>query len=227
MRHPVGFHAEMMGDIMYLNQALQQPDAAHFVEAVVQEVNGHVNNNHLRLTKRSKVPSDVEVVPYVWSLRCKRDITTNKIKKYKARLNLHGGKQVFGLNYYKTYASVVTWFSIRLLIVIGIIFCWALRQVDYIMAYPQAPIECDMYMELPQGIQVSEGDSKEYVLKLLKNIYGQKQAGRVWNAYLVEKLSSIGFKASLINDCVFYCNDIIFMVYVDNGIFLGKDSITS
>jgi hypothetical protein len=110
-RHPIVFHAEMMGDIMYLNQALQQPDAAHFVEAVVQEVNGHVSNNHWRLTKRFKVPSDVEVVPSVWSLQCKRDITTNKIKKYKARLNLHGGKQVFGLNYYETYALVVTWFQ--------------------------------------------------------------------------------------------------------------------
>jgi hypothetical protein len=65
MRHPIAFHAEMMGDIMYLNQALHQPDAAHFVEAVVQEVNGHVNNNHWQLTKRSKGPSDVEVVPSV------------------------------------------------------------------------------------------------------------------------------------------------------------------
>ncbi len=182
MRHQIVFHAEMMGDIMYLNQALQQPTDAHFMKAVVQEVNGHVNNNHWGLTKRSKVPSDMEFVPSVWSLQCKRDITTNKIKKYKTRLNHHGGKQVFGLNYYETYALVITWFSNRLLIVIGIIFCWALRQVDFIMAYPQAPIKCDMYMELPQGIRVSEGDSKDYVLKLLKNIYGQKQAGRMWNA---------------------------------------------
>jgi hypothetical protein len=68
MRHPIAFHAETTGGIMYLNQALQQPDAAHFVEAVVQEVNGHVDNNHWRLTKRSKVPSDMEVVPSVWSL---------------------------------------------------------------------------------------------------------------------------------------------------------------
>jgi hypothetical protein len=196
---------------MYLNQALQQPDAAHFVEAVVQEVNGHVNNNHWRLTKCSKVLSDVEVAPSVWSQQCKRDITTNKIKKYKARLNLHGGKQVFGLNYYKTYAPVVTWFSIRLLIVIGIIFCWPLCQVDFIMAYPQGPIKYDMYTELPQGIQISEGDSKDYVLKLLKNIYSQKQTGHVWNAYLVDKLFSIGFKASLINDCVFYRDNITFM----------------
>jgi hypothetical protein len=81
------------------------------------------------------------------------------------------------MNYYKIYAPVVTWFLIRLLIVIGIMFCWALHQVNFIMAYPQAPIECDMYMDLPQGIRISEGESKDYVLKLLTNIYGQKQAG--------------------------------------------------
>ena len=223
MRHPIAFHAEMMGDIMYLQQALRQPDASQFVDAVIQEVNGHVDNKHWTLIKRSEVPKDADVVPSVWSMRRKRDITTNEIKKYKARLNLHGGKQVFGMNYYETYAPVVTWFAIRLLIVIGIIFGWALRQVDFVMAYPQAPIECDMYMELPQGIRTSEGESKDHVLKLLKNIYGQKQAGRVWNEYLVDKLNSIGFKPSLIDDCVFYRDDIIFMVYVDDGIFLGKD----
>ena len=223
MSHPIAFHAEMMGDVMYLNQALRQPDADKFVEAVITEINGHVDNNHWQLTKRSEIGKDIDVLPSVWSMRRKRDITTNEVKKYKARLNLHGGKQEFGANYYETYAPVVTWFSIRLLIIFGIIFGWALRQCDFIMAYPQAPIECDMYMELPQGIQVSEGESSDYVLKLLKNIYGQKQAGRVWNEYLVDKLTSLGYKASLIDDCVFYRGDIIFMVYVDDGILLGKD----
>jgi hypothetical protein len=55
-------------------------------------------------------------------------------------------------------------------------------------------------MELPQGIQTKHGNSKEYVLKLEKNIYGQKQAGRVWNSFLVDKLTSIGFTTSLIDD---------------------------
>jgi hypothetical protein len=40
----------------------------------------------------------------------------------------------------------------------------------------------------------------------------------------VDKLSSIGFKASLIDNCVFYHDGIILMVYVDNSIFLGKDN---
>ncbi len=108
MRHPIAFHAEMMGDIMYLQQALCQPDAPHFVDAVISEVNGHVTNKNWALIKRSEVPEDADVVPSVWAMRRKRDITTNEIKKYKACLNLHGGKQVYGMNYYETFAPVVT-----------------------------------------------------------------------------------------------------------------------
>ncbi len=76
-------------------------------------------------------------------------------------------------------------------------------------------------MELPQGIQTAHGNSKDHVLKLEKNIYGQKQAGCVWNSFLVDKLMSLGFTPSLIDDCVVFRDDIIFMVYVDDSIFLG------
>jgi hypothetical protein len=89
------------------------------------------------------------------------------------------------------------------------------------MVYPQAPIEMDMYMELPTGIHTKHGNSKDHVLKLLANIYGQKQAGRVWNSYLITKLREINFKQSLIDNCVFYLDNVIFIVYVDDGIFLG------
>jgi hypothetical protein len=34
----------------------------------------------------------------------------------------------------------------------GIIFCWALWQVDFVMAYPQAPVETDIYMECPKEV---------------------------------------------------------------------------
>jgi hypothetical protein len=43
MRNPIAFHAEMMGDIMYLQQALKHPNAKEFVQAVIKEVNGHVD----------------------------------------------------------------------------------------------------------------------------------------------------------------------------------------
>jgi hypothetical protein len=90
------------------------------------------------------------------------------------------------------------------------------------MAYPQASIEMDMYIELPTGIHTKHRNSKDQVLKLLANIYGQQQAGCVSNNHLVTKLHHINFKQSLINNCKFYQDDIIFIVYVDNGIILGS-----
>jgi hypothetical protein len=149
------------------------------VTAVVREINDHVDNKNWELVPRDTVPEDAQIVPSVWSMQRQRDLTTNDMKSHKARLNLHGGKQVYGMNYFETYVPIVTWFAIRLVIIFEIIFLWALCQVDFVMAYPQAPIEEDIYMEIPQGIKTATGNSKDKVFKLLKNIYRQKQAGRV------------------------------------------------
>ena len=80
----------------------------------------------------------------------KRDLTTIQVKSTKARLNLHGGNQVYRMNYFETFAHVVIWFAIRLMLSFGIIFGLALRQVDFVVAYPQALNEMDIYMELSQ-----------------------------------------------------------------------------
>ncbi len=142
----------MMDDIMYLQQALKQPNAKEFVQAVIKEVDGHVDSNNRTLRKRSEIHEDVRIVLSVWALQRKWDLTMNKVKSHKARLNLHSGKQVYRMNYFETYTPVMTWFAIRLMIIFGISFCWALWQVDFVMAYPQTPIKMDIYMELPQGI---------------------------------------------------------------------------
>ena len=103
----------------------------------------------------------------------------------------------------------------------AILLCWSLRQFTFIMAYMQALIEMDMYMELPMGIETKHGNSKSHVLKLLSNLNGQKQAGHLWNQYLVNKLFAVCFTQLLVDECVFYCNDVIFIVYVDDRLFLG------
>ena len=76
-------------------------------------------------------------------------------------VNTHGGKQTYGVKYFETYAPVVTWFAIRLLIVFAILFKWSLKQVDFAMAYAQAPIKTDLYMDLPHGIKTKRGSSKD------------------------------------------------------------------
>ena len=92
------------------------------------------------------------------------------------------------------------------------------------MAYPQAPIECNLYMDLPHGITDKGGNSCDYALRLLANVYGQKQAGRVWNQYLTDKLvNELGFTQSLVDECVFYRGSTIFINYVDDGIALDMN----
>ncbi len=41
----------------------------------------------------------------------------------------------------------------------------------------------------------------------------------------MDKLTSIGFTTSLIDDCVFFRGNVIFMVYMDNGIFLSSNDL--
>jgi hypothetical protein len=78
-------------------------------------------------------------------------------------------------------------------------------------------------MELLKGVEMKDGNRKTHVLKLLKNLYGQKQAGRVWNQHLVKGLKKIGFQQSEVDECVFYRGSTIFVVYVDDGIFASPD----
>ena len=56
-------------------------------------------------------------------------------------------------------------------------------------------------MQVPQGFHVPGAVSdNDHLLKVQKNIYGQKQAGPVWNKHLVSKLTSkaIGFTQSTV-----------------------------
>ncbi len=102
MRHPITFHAEMMGNIMHMHQAICQPYAAEFIKAMSKDINAYVDKKHWVLIKRNKVPTNSDVIRALWSMRRKYNLTTNIVTKYKARLNIHGGKQVYGMNYYKT-----------------------------------------------------------------------------------------------------------------------------
>ena len=53
------------------------------------------------------------------------------------------------------------------------------------------------------GRAITDQDRRDYVLKLEKNLYGQKQAGRVWYLHLKKNLLKLGFKPSQHDECVF------------------------
>jgi uncharacterized protein with PQ loop repeat len=86
-------------------------------------------------------------------MKRKRKLLTNKIYKHKARLNIHGGQQELGKNYWETYAPVISWEVIRILLVLVIMFDWYTTQIDFVLAYPQVDMECDLYMKIPKDFR--------------------------------------------------------------------------
>ena len=80
-------------------------------------------------------------------------------------------------------------------LILSVLGGWNCRQLDFVPAYPQAPSDTETYMEFPKGIK-SLGNPNTHVLRLLQNIYGKKQSGRVWNIYMTDKLvKDLGFSS--------------------------------
>ena len=61
-------------------------------------------------------------------------------------------------------------------------------------------------------------------MKLHNNVYGQKQAGRVWYKYLTKKiLKELGFERSQRDECVFYRRKTVYILYTDDSILEVPD----
>ena len=207
-------------DTLYHHQVMKQPDHAKFREAMDKEIADQYGNGNFELIKRAEIPPNATALNAVWQMKHKRNLKTGAIIKYKARLNIDGSRMVQGRDYDLTYAPVATWNAIRLILIMVLLNKWHTVQLDYVLAFPQAPISHELFMQIPQGVTIPHHNPKDYVLKLKRNIYGQKQAARVWNQYLVSKLTSdaVGFTQSKYEECVFYKDDMIYVLYTDDSI---------
>jgi hypothetical protein len=124
---PIAFAASADPDTLYYNQAMKADDAVEFQNAMVTEADAHTRGGHWEVFKREDVPKGQDILPSVWAFKRKRRIDTREVYKHKARLNIHGGKQTHGVNYWETYSPVVNWFSIRLCLTFSLIFDWHTR----------------------------------------------------------------------------------------------------
>jgi hypothetical protein len=109
---------------------------------------------------------------------------------------MHGGQQTWKLDNWDTYALVVTWASVHLLLIIAKNHGIKSKSIDFVLASPQADLDVPVYMELPAGINptnVSDGDWHRYDLKLNKSLYGLKQAGYNWFKKLRKGLITCDF----------------------------------
>jgi hypothetical protein len=212
-------------DTMWYHEAMREPDRKEFLQAAANEVADQTKNGNWVIVHRSTVPTGATILPAVWAMKRKRRIKTREVYKWKARLNLDGSKQTKGKNFWETYSPVAAWSTIRFILTMAILNKWYTRQIDYVLAFPQAPVEIDdLYMKVPKGFEIQGAEKDEYLLHIRKNVYGGCSAGRVWNKYLIEKLTSIGFVPSDIDDSVFYKGNAVYVLYTDDSILAGPDN---
>ena len=157
-------------------------------------------------------------------MKRKRCIKTRQIKKWKARLNINGSRQKPGLHCDKTHAPVASWNSMRTSLIISAVNNWHTKQLDFVLAFTQAPVDREIFMKMPKGFDIEDGNDKDCVLKLHKNVCGQKQAGRAWNKCLTDILvNKLKFEQSTSDECAFYRGTTMHALHTDDFILAGPN----
>ncbi|XP_033147239.1 uncharacterized protein LOC103868417 [Brassica rapa] len=103
-----------------------------------------------------------------------------------------------------------------------------MRLMDVVTAYLYGPLDNEIYMRLPEGIELkaNKGSREEHCIRLNKSLYGLKQSGRMWYNRLSEYLAKVGYKNDPISPCIFikkFENKgfVIIAVYVDDLNIIG------
>ncbi len=127
--------------------------------------------------------------------------------------------QQWGTNYWETYSPVLNMVTVRLSLLLARIHKLESKAIDFFLAFPQAELDVDIWMYLLIGFQVdTENESKCYILKLNKSLYGLKQASLNWFKKLKQGLIDRGFHPSAINPCLYFKKGMIIITYVDDCI---------
>jgi histone deacetylase 1/2 len=228
--HPLALAARAdYEDTLDWDTAMRGPDKDGYWEACRKEI--HTLEQQKDAWDVVARESWMKVLPSTWAFRCKR-YPDGAVRKLKARFCARGDRQVEGVDFFDTYAPVVNWTTVRLLLVLSVILNLATRQVDYTAAFLHAPIDKDpnwanltpaekqrsgVYVDMPRGFRQAGK-----VLKLKRSLYGLKQSPRNFFLYLKEVLERNGMQSQeAIDPCLFISDRVILLVYVDDTLLFS------
>ena len=160
-------------------EAIESPESLHWKNAMKEEMNSLKENNTFTLTT---LPEGRKLVGGRWVYTVKEN--PNGSKTYKARYVAKGYSQVKNVDYQETFAPTANFTSVRTVMQLAAQNDLILHQMDVKTAYLNAPIDCEIYMEQPEGFAVPSNSEDVLVCKLNKSLYGLKQSGRNWNGML-------------------------------------------
>ena len=123
----------------------------------------------------------MKVLKGTWAFKLKR--TPNGVAyRHWLRFCVRGDQQEYRVNYFETFAPVVQWSTIQLLLILILTNDWKTREIDNTNAFPQANINTDIFVEPPALFGSKSGEDK--ILKLKKSLYGLKKSPRIFYQHL-------------------------------------------
>jgi hypothetical protein len=151
------------------------------------------------LTERQTQP---KTIGSKWVFKTKRD-ANNKVMRFKCRLVAQGFTQRAGRDYDETYAPVISYTSVRILLAIAVQHDLELTTFDVETAFLHAPLDRVQFILAPKGL---DGVKEGTLMVCERALYGLKQSGRLWNKLFVAIIERLGFTACRYGDaCVFVC----------------------
>jgi Reverse transcriptase (RNA-dependent DNA polymerase) len=164
--------------------AMDNSDNALWKEAIEKELGSLKKNGTYH---EVELPKGKKALKHKWVFKIKTKLDGSP--KYKARLVIKGFLQKEGVDYSETFALVVKYNSLRLLLGIANQRNMEVHQMDVTTIVLYGDLQKEIYMVPPEGLK-TEGK----VWKLEKSLYGLKQAPRCWNRKIDEFLTSEGFR---------------------------------
>lgn len=212
--------AAVHGDKPTARQALQGPYASKYMAAMQAELRQLIEHGTFEVVR---IPVGVTPTKCKWVLVCKRDADGN-VEKYKGRLVFRGDLQD-PHDYDNLYAPTGRLDAVRLLVATVCAFDMHWVHLDVSNAFLNGTLARPVYMELPAHVHVP-GASQGDCLKLLKTLYGLRQAPKEWHDVLNDKLCTTGLKPTE-TDCTFHVCRIrgvlvLLKVWVDDMILACK-----
>jgi hypothetical protein len=193
---PFAFAAAAKGnnpDVLTRSAMLKTDDCAEFLKVEEKELKGLEDFGVFEYFPISSIPDHRRrrLLNAIWSYRRKRR-PDGTLLKYKSRMCADGSQQQDGIDFSldDLYSPVVQWSTVRLTLLLANLLGLESRQIDYIQAFPQAPLEEDVYMRIPDGwrydkatdkLQQSDDPrdkDKSHCIKLKRNLYGVRQASK-------------------------------------------------
>ena len=137
-----------------------------------------------------------------------------------------GFTQAYGVDYLETYAPVAKLTTYRIIFAFAALEQWEIHGMDVITAFLLGKLDGEIFMMQPEGFE-RQGLKAKMVCRLLRSLYGLKQASRVWNMQLHEFLLKIGFRRSNADTCL-YVNveiSIFIAIWVDDILIAGESAV--